>query len=363
MSWAEAVAHMKANPDRSGPVVYNLTPQDETSGPVSLSAAACPGKVIIDGGGKTVELTGWGSLLEVREVDITLRNITLKGRVGNTRALVFIARGGTVRLEAGGIIRDNDNASDARLTHNRDHGGGVNAAAGGTFYMSGGEIRGNTAFYGGGLYVEGEPFPEGPIGAYLSGGTIISNFSRGGGGGGLFIGFTGHGYIDEIGYGKVEISGTAAITYNTSSEDGGGAALGTTGRLIMSGGAIQYNTSVLVAGGVLLPGNNSGAAVLDMSGGIISDNWGGTGTEQNGVHIYGGAEVRMGGDARVDVIYFHHPQPVKLSGDLTADIAADLYPAGSSILEGDTGVVARNYRRFLIRGVTDKIDSNGNYIN
>jgi hypothetical protein len=78
-----------------------------------------PAVVIIDGGGKTIPLTGTsqGSVITVRSgVTLTLRNITFAGSAANTAALIKVD-GGKLILENGAVITGN--------TNNGGVGGGV----------------------------------------------------------------------------------------------------------------------------------------------------------------------------------------------------------------------------------------------
>jgi uncharacterized repeat protein (TIGR02543 family) len=107
----------------------SITLSGETAWTVDLSADL-QGSLFTVGSGVTL---GLGS------------NITLRGRSGNTSALVRVESGGTLVMDPGSKISGNTSSSD---------GGGV-YVDGGTFTMNGGEISGNTASNGGGVYVSG----------------------------------------------------------------------------------------------------------------------------------------------------------------------------------------------------------------
>jgi hypothetical protein len=119
-----------------------------------------------------ITLSGDASLLTVGDgVTLTLRDITLKGMGGgNDYTLVKVNKGGNLILADNAVIYGHYNA--------KGHGGGVYVGSGGTFTMSGGEIRDNsTLFYnGGGVYVGGG-------GTFtMSGGEIRENHASFGGG-------------------------------------------------------------------------------------------------------------------------------------------------------------------------------------
>ena len=84
----------------------------------------------------------------------------------------------------------------------RGYGGGVLVSSTGAFNMFGGEITRNTARSGGGVYVDGM--------FSMSGGTICGNTESSGGG--VYV------YLS----GTFNMSGSAAITGNTVTENGGG---------------------------------------------------------------------------------------------------------------------------------------------
>jgi fibronectin type 3 domain-containing protein len=116
--------------------------------------------LMADGGvERTVQLASNGSLFTINNgVTLTLQNnVTLKGRAANTASLVSVSSGGTLIMN-GGTISGNT----------ATFGGGV-YVYNGTFIMSGGSISGNRANYGsGGVYVYNGTFT-------MSGGSISGN--------------------------------------------------------------------------------------------------------------------------------------------------------------------------------------------
>jgi predicted outer membrane repeat protein len=388
LSWIEAMAHMNANPLQEGTVIYELDSSEEMSPPIpslyhdAPSSANCPQRVVIEGNGKTVILTSTGTLLTVGPgVELTLRNITLKG-VSNNSAPLILVDGGTVTLETAGIVRGNRN------THSPGYGGGVAVQGDGTFYLDGGEIRENLAYgYGGGVYVENGA-------AFLRGGSVYLNTAGSGGGVGIYR------RASAFPRALVQLSGTTVIEGNTATDSGGGvylqdyeadktklemyggsirnniALLGSGGGGVcvfnygtfdMSGGEIRNNTAVNPGGGVSVSYQYTVAA-FNMSGGTILEN----DSLDNGDGVYVGSEgeFSMSGSAAVaagNPVYldgyesappsgiFGAGASIKLTGVLTANPAA--YIILADLLSGWpvlTGAVSEgsNYTRFSVEGGT-----------
>jgi hypothetical protein len=136
---------------------------DLGTGGLVLNTGNSPAGVVIDGGGRVIDLTvpAIGSpLITVGQgVTLTLKHITLKGLnsedgVNNTAPLVLV-NGGNLILETGAVITGNRTAWD---------GGGVVVAEGGTFTMNDGTISGNTSsLFGGGVWTSGTFIKESGI--------------------------------------------------------------------------------------------------------------------------------------------------------------------------------------------------------
>jgi uncharacterized repeat protein (TIGR02543 family) len=157
-------------------------------------------------------------------------NITLQAR-DNLCSSVRID-GGTLIMNDGSKISGNTATAYIGSSNDPTIGGGVYVqygyelnSSGGTFIMNGGEISGNCADYGGGVYVGGGV-------QYRNDGTFIMN-------GGLISG-------------------------NTSNERGGG--VYTNGTFTMSGGVISGNTGIGAGGGVYVYYTNG---TFTKSGGTI----------------------------------------------------------------------------------------------
>jgi hypothetical protein len=248
-----------------------------------LDEATSPGVVVIDGGGRTVALgEKKGTLLTVGSgVQLTLRNITLKGSGENNARLIKVAGSGAeLVLEGGAAVTDNRGAGD---------GGGVSAGKGGTLIMNGGEIRGCRAGMGGGaVNVEGGRF-------IMNGGMIGGNIGLYNGGGVCVVG------------GGVFIMNSGSIEDNSTAINGGGVVV-RSGVFTMNGGSIRGN-SATDGGGVAV---EQGAA-FTMMGGRISENrannngggvWVRSGTfTMNGGVIYG-IENSLGNDASFGVVLY-----------------------------------------------------------
>jgi hypothetical protein len=155
-----------------------------------------------------------------------------------TAALVTVYNTGTLTMNNGVTLQNNENTSG--------HGGGVYVEATGEFTITGGEITGNTALGGGGVYVAGD--------FTMTGGKISENTAFGyddwdihetGYGGGVFI---------ENG-GSVTLS-NCEISKNTTIGNGGGVYV-SGGSVIMTNCEISENEAprgggVYMVGGVLV---------------------------------------------------------------------------------------------------------------
>jgi len=220
-----------------------------------------------------------------------------------------------------GVIRNNSTGGT------KPFGGGVHVELDASFTMSGGEIYGNSATYGGGVDVDGSftmtggkirdntaGYAGGGVGAHdgtftMKGGSISSNSAVNGGGinindtssmtGGSISNNEGAGvYIypygtfnmnggtisNNSGSGIYVNSGTCnindgIITNNTAS-DGGGVFV-SQGILTMKGGSIDSNTATKTGGGIYINDNAADAALI-LKGGTITNNTAGS---AGGVYI------------------------------------------------------------------------------
>ena len=131
---------------------------------------------------------------------------------------------------------------------------------GGTFNMYGGTIKDNTAKNGGAFFST----TGGTInmtGGTISGNTATMNSDNAGGGA-----------IYMRGNGKINISGSAQITGNSSSLDGGAILMGW-GTINISGSAkISNNTASRWGGAICLRQDSNQSTTLNMRGGEISGN-------------------------------------------------------------------------------------------
>ncbi|MDR1470028.1 MAG: hypothetical protein LBT00_12135 [Spirochaetaceae bacterium] len=127
-----------------------------------------PARVVIDGGGRVIDLTGIPTskplIIVNAGVTLTLRNITFKGLkkggedVGNnTASLIQVS--GTLILDNGAVITNNVTSSG---------GGGVRVYMGNLIMENGSEVSNNTSSAGGGVYVFNGTFS-------MNGGTISGN--------------------------------------------------------------------------------------------------------------------------------------------------------------------------------------------
>ena len=331
-----------------------------------------------------------GGGIYAKKITVTPSAVTISGcTIGGTTAAdankaadygggIYIDEGCSLTLKDGAKVIGNTAVS----------GGGV-YNKGGSFEMTGGEIKSNTANYGGGNYVK-------DAGATLtmSGGTISENKAekystdsgRGGDGGGV--------YIDGA---KFTLKLGTTISNNTADKDGGGVTV-FGGEFTMEGGVIQGNTvtgtstvqnsghaggvDIVVSvmnmkggeiknntaknggGGVSIALSGASNSVLNMSGGTISGNMltnsAGTG---KGVEFFTGSTthgsttyytiMKMSGSAKVDTnndVYLTNKKDnsneirmITVDGELTgtapvACITPKNYSAGLQVLEAGTGV-------------------------
>lgn len=200
----------------------------------------------------------------------TIENNTAAYEGGGFHGPNFTMTGGTIQKNNAGTVA-----------------GGVLVNGTGACSMSGGTITNNTSTYsGGGLWVDDNtPFTMG-------GGTISNNTAGGDGGGiyndngnitltaGTISGNKGQwgGGINDCG--TVTMKGGTISGNSTTSKAGAGINVSTNGKLTMSGGKIQNNTSAETGGGICNLGT------LEISGGEISGNT----TKYSGGGIYNSAQ-------------------------------------------------------------------------
>ena len=142
---------------------------------------------------------------------------------------------------------------------------------GGTFNMYGGTIKNNTAKNGGAFFST----TGGTIN--MTGGTISGNTAT------MDSNDAGGGAIYMRGNGKINISGSAQITGNSSSLDGGAILMGW-GEINISGSAkINSNTASRWGGAICLRQDSNQSTTLCMRGGEISDNK--ANSEGGAVHV------------------------------------------------------------------------------
>ena len=142
---------------------------------------------------------------------------------------------------------------------------------GGTFNMYGGTIKNNTAKNGGAFFST----TGGTIN--MTGGTISGNTAT------MNSNDAGGGAIYMRGNGKINISGSAQITGNSSSLDGGAILMGW-GEINISGSAkINSNTASRWGGAICLRQDSNQSTTLCMRGGEISDNK--ANSEGGAVHV------------------------------------------------------------------------------
>ena len=208
---------------------------------------------------------------------------------GSLKMSSGIIENNTAGTEGGGFWGSNFTMTGGTIQNNNAGtlAGGVLVNETGACSMSGGTITNNTSTYsGGGLFVDDNtPFTMG-------GGTISNNTAGGDGGGiyndngnititaGTISGNKGQwgGGINDCG--TVTMKGGTISGNSTTSKAGAGINVSTNGKLTMSGGKIQNNTSAETGGGICNLGT------LEISGGEISGNT----TKYSGGGIYNSAQ-------------------------------------------------------------------------
>jgi len=224
---------------------------------------------VIISGNHIVTLTETGSLLRIGDKQsVTLQDLTLQGYTNNNTSLVYIAAGGTFTMSSGNLTGNS-----------AAYGGGV-YVSGGTFTMSGGAVSGNTATTnGGGVYVSDGTFT-------MNSGDITENGATYSGGG-VFVGSDGTfkmisgamtnntansgGGVYSNGTSTMsdgEISGNHAITHVSTNTSGSGGGVNVSGGTftLSDSGKINGNTADQ-AGGVYVI-----YSTFNMTGGTISGN-------------------------------------------------------------------------------------------
>jgi hypothetical protein len=167
ISLAKQLADLQSNAQSYNNYTLEIT-ADETIAPQTLYF---PGKNNINirltgvGGNRILSLSSNGSMFTINDgVALVLEsNITLQGRSNNNASLVKVNSGGTLSMNNGATITGN--------TVTGSSGGGVYIDKNGSFTMAGGEISGNTAAKGGGVYIVDGIFIK-------TGGTIASYASN-----------------------------------------------------------------------------------------------------------------------------------------------------------------------------------------
>jgi hypothetical protein len=209
--WNNARSSIATNGSNKNYII-NVTADFEVVGHTVTFGSVSNVTITIQGAGRTLTLSGEGSLLRIgNNQNVILQGLTLRGHGSNDNSLVYV-NGGSFAMN-GGEISGNTTSRD---------GGGVYVEAG-TFTMNGGEISGNTSSYrGGGVHMNNGTFT-------MNGGEISGNITYYDGGG---VSVSGGTFTMNGG----EISG------NTADYDGGGVHVGANGIFRIVTGTIYGNT-------------------------------------------------------------------------------------------------------------------------
>ena len=323
---------------------------------------------------RTISLSAAGSLFTVNDgVTLTLdKNITLNGintndGVGNNGSAIVTldGAGSALIMNEGSKLSGNYNSFSG-------YGGGAVSVSDGTFTMKGGEISGNRAPNGGGVYVNGTNASFSMESGKITGNVAYGiNTSYGGGvcvtsgtftmeggeisentvtcvstnnrsrGGGLYVNGT---FIMDGG----EISGNSASTNNPQSGRGDGGGVYVDGTFIMNRGDILENTASLVQAG---SGNGSGVyvdGIFTMEGGTISGNY--RTNHGGGVYVIGTFTMKHG-----------EISDNRASHQNSSSSGGGVYVSGSFTMEG--GEISRNSTGIINRpaGIGGGVCVNGTF--
>jgi hypothetical protein len=294
---AGALSWIGANVKDEG--VYSIAiTADETLNPTTLSYSMK--RVTINLKGRTAEriltLGSDGSLFTIGS-QVTLRlddKATLKGKTNNNASLVSVLAGGRLIIEEGAKISGNSSSAS---------GGGVYVNANGNVTMNGGEISDHTvatsSSYGGGVYIAGGTFTM--TGGEISDNTASSSYSPYSYGGGVYVASNGSFIVTD---GTIR-NNTASTSYSYSSYSyGGGVYVADNGSFALTDGTISNNmassssstTSPYSYGGGVYVASNGSFTVTD---GTISNNTASSSSSYSPYSYGGGVYVADNGSFTV----------------------------------------------------------------
>ena len=198
-------------------------------------------------------------------VNLCLNGHTVRLAEGKTGSVINIAKEATLSIydhnDAGMITGGNQSSRS---------GGGVLVS--GTFKMYGGNITGNSASQGGGVYVGTSSAAFTLYGGSIHGNTASSS------GGGVYVSF-----------GNFEMNG-GSIAGNTADYGAGVYMEADSARFTMTGGSVSENTAVTSAGGIFSWGR------FTMTGGSVTENT----APDAGVILRSGSVTKISGDPQIN---------------------------------------------------------------
>lgn len=234
--------------------------------------------------------------------------------------------------EDGGMLYINDYigratlSGDAMIKNCKGRNGGAIYMTAGTFTMSDGTIKGNTATDNGGVVYMGTE-------TLKNGTTVSGTFTMNGGTIGGAMAADANTAVDG---GAIYMNGgtmtvnNGTISGNTATNNGGGAYLAG-GTLNVSGGSISGNTATSNGGGAYLAGGD-----LNMSGGTIGDKE----AAKANTALNGGGAYLVGGTLNMTGGTISHNIATQYGGG--AYLTADGEKKGNFTLNGDSAVVDGN---------------------
>ncbi|MCD7762320.1 MAG: Cna B-type domain-containing protein, partial [Lachnospiraceae bacterium] len=231
---------------------------------------------------------------------VTVENsatLTINSGTQITGGISTADNGGAVYVSSAAVIMNGGSISG----NSAEYGGGVFLTGKSEFTFNGGSITDNSAGdEGGGVYIDGESE------FIICGGSVDANASGTYGGGILLnagtLTITDGSVSENAGTygagvycyaGKLDLQG-GTIASNTGSSSGGGVYLAGSTTFTMTGGSISDNTSGSSGGGVY----HISSTEFIMSGGSITGNT--SGSSGGGVYISSGRKMTINGDASVD---------------------------------------------------------------
>ena len=252
---------------------------------------------------------------------LILENIIIDGNFDGTQykngnSLVRVSDGGTLVMNNGAVVRNNSRYDQYGVGI-----GGSVSVYGGTFIMTGGEIRDNASWPA-----------DGGSGVFVSGGTFTMT-------GGRISGDAFYGVY--LSFGEFTMAGGEISGNNTSRLVGGGVYLGD-GTFTMTGGKISNNTAhsfsnVPVGGAVSVR-----SGTFTMTNGEISNNTGVGVSVHEGTFIMDGGEISDNNN-HTGGVYVGGGTFTMTNGKISGNAAAGVNISGGTFTMADGEITGNNH--------------------